>query len=309
MSLLDVSRLCKRYGSHTALRDVSLSIPAGCIYGLLGPNGAGKTTLIRSVCRLVTPDSGDIRLDGQPVTADTVRAIGYLPEERGLYKKMRLSDHIVYLARLRGMPLREALRETDWWLRRLGLSQWADKRVETLSKGMAQKAQFIATVVHRPRLLILDEPFSGFDPVNAEAVRAEIVRLAGEGATVMLSTHNMTSVEAICSHITLINRAEVVLQGNVAQIRQKRKKNAFSLHIAEGELLPCPTLFAITHAGPHPDGGTAATVTLLPGVSLRQVIDHVNGHYTLCGLHELLPTMNEIFIDTVSPAEKGDPTL
>ena len=218
-NLIEASGVVKRYDGHTALDGVDLSIPEGTIYGLLGPNGAGKTTLIRIINQIITPDSGTVLLNGKPLHPDDVMRVGYLPEERGLYKKMKVIDHIVYLGRLKGMTSRDARIEAEKWLRRMNLVEWANKKIEALSKGMAQKVQFIGTVVHRPPLMIFDEPFSGFDPVNAEQLKQEILELNHNGATILFSTHNMSSVEEVCDSISLINHSRVVLQGQCSRCK------------------------------------------------------------------------------------------
>ena len=300
MHYLEVNDAVKQYSGHTALNHVSLNVDEGTIYGLLGPNGAGKTTLIRIINQIISPDSGELYLNGKPMTANDVRHIGYLPEERGLYKKMKVADHIIYLGRLKGMSKADAAREMRIWLERFNLSQWTNKKIEALSKGMAQKVQFIGTVIHRPKLLIFDEPFSGFDPVNAEILKKEILRLRDEGATILFSTHNMESVEAICQNISLINHAEVVLQGNVEKIRHEYKMNIYTVSVAEGQLAPQPDLFTICN---DPDGlqsSSSTKIRLNPGVSIRQVISKINDNYTLTGFQELLPSMNDIFIETVT---------
>ncbi len=295
MSFIEINDVVKRYKGHTALNHVSLHVPKGCIYGLLGPNGAGKTTLIRIINMITNPDSGSVMLDGKPITADDVAHIGYLPEERGLYKKMKVGDEIVYLARLKGMSKADANAQMRYWLDRFGLSEWRDKKVEALSKGMQQKVQFIATVIHEPKLLIFDEPFSGFDPVNAEQLKHEILQLQKKGATILFSTHNMESVEEVCEQITLINHAEVVLEGNVTDIKQRHKKHLYEINLAGGEQLqPCPELFSIEQAHEH-----ATLIRLAQGVAIREVITRLNEQYSLRGFHELLPSMHEIFIETV----------
>ena len=215
MDMLQIEHITKRYAEHTALDDVSLTIPRGSIYGLLGPNGAGKTTLIRIINRIIMPDEGRIFLNGREMVQNDVYRIGYMPEERGLYKKMKVGDQAVYFARLKGLSRREAVRRLQEWFVRFGIQEWWNKKVEDLSKGMAQKVQFIATVLHEPELLIFDEPFSGFDPVNANLMKQEILRLRDNGATVIFSTHNMSSVEEICDHITLINKSHNILSGKL----------------------------------------------------------------------------------------------
>lgn len=221
MAFISIVGINKSYGTHQALRDVSFEVPRGSVYGLLGPNGAGKTTLIRIINQILYPDSGQITLDGRPLCLEDVRRIGYLPEERGLYKKMRVSDQAIYLARLKGLSRRDAITALKAWFARFEIESWWNKKVEELSKGMAQKVQFIVTVLHKPPLLIFDEPFSGFDPINANLLKNEILRLRDEGATVLFSTHNMESVEQICDHITLINRSQNVLSGEINAVREQ----------------------------------------------------------------------------------------
>lgn len=300
MEFIEVNNVVKDYSGHRALDHVSLKVKEGTVYGLLGPNGAGKTSLIRLLNQITRPDSGEIFLDGRPLASEDVMKIGYLPEERGLYKKMKVLSHIVYLGRLKGMTKSDAYREGRMWLERMGLEEWADKKIEALSKGMAQKVQFISTVVHHPRLLIFDEPFSGFDPVNTEQLKKEILRLNEEGATILFSTHNMASVEEVCEELSLINKSRVVLQGNVLDIRQQFKKNLFTLHIAEPVLAPDDSLFTIESITPHPLGGSEAIIRLSKGVTIKETIEKINRAYTLLGFEEVLPTMHEIFIETVT---------
>lgn len=302
-NLIEASGVVKRYDGHTALDGVDLSIPEGTIYGLLGPSGAGKTTLIRIINQIITPDSGTVLLNGKPLHPDDVMRVGYLPEERGLYKKMKVIDHIVYLGRLKGMTSRDARIEAEKWLRRMNLVEWANKKIEALSKGMAQKVQFIGTVVHRPPLMIFDEPFSGFDPVNAEQLKQEILELNHNGATILFSTHNMSSVEEVCDSISLINHSRVVLQGNVADVRQRHKKHLFKVRVAEPVIAPNPEFFRIDSIEPDIMGGSQIILRLAPGVAMRTVIDFLNPTYTILGFEEIFPTMNEIFIETVTGNE------
>lgn len=302
-NLIEASGVVKRYDGHTALDGVDLSIPEGTIYGLLGPNGAGKTTLIRIINQIITPDSGTVLLNGKPLHPDDVMRVGYLPEERGLYKKMKVIDHIVYLGRLKGMTSRDARIEAEKWLRRMNLVEWANKKIEALSKGMAQKVQFIGTVVHRPPLMIFDEPFSGFDPVNAEQLKQEILELNHNGATILFSTHNMSSVEEVCDSISLINHSRVVLQGNVADVRQRHKKHLFKVRVAEPVIAPNPEFFRIDSIEPDIMGGSQIILRLARGVAMRTVIDFLNPTYTILGFEEIFPTMNEIFIETVTGNE------
>lgn len=278
---IEVKDVCKAYSGHVALNHVSLDVPDGSIYGLLGPNGAGKTSLIRIINRITRADSGEVLMHGKPMTDDDIRQIGYMPEERGLYKKMKVGDQILYLAQLRGMNRLDAKKEMEMWLERFGLGEWRDKKVEQLSKGMAQKAQFIATVIHRPPLLIFDEPFSGFDPVNADQLKQEILRLRDEGAAILFSTHNMGSVEEICQQITLINHSEAVLSGTVHEVRQRFKKGILQVNTADGQ---------------------SFDYTLKEGETMHDAIVHLNEEYQLTGFQEILPSMHEIFVDVV----KGD---
>lgn len=284
MSFLEVKNVSKSYAEHVALRNVSLSVPDGAIYGLLGPNGAGKTSLIRIINRITHADSGEVLLHGRPMTDDDIRQIGYLPEERGLYKKMKVQDEIIYLARLRGMSRAEALQQMKVWLERFDLVQWRDKRIEQLSKGMAQKVQFITTVIHRPPLLIFDEPFSGFDPVNAEQLKREILRLRDEGAAILFSTHNMSSVEEVCQEISLINHAEVVLQGTVADIRRRYRTHQFRVQLEDGQQFD---------------------YQLPQGISMHDAIAQLNAQYPLVGFHEVLPTMQQIFMQAVGASDRN----
>ena len=295
---IQVTDVVKQYDGHLALDHVNLNVPQGCIYGLLGPNGAGKTSLIRIINMITRPDSGTVTLNGKPLQEDDVTHIGYLPEERGLYKKMKVGDQIVYLARLKGMSKNDALREMNDWLKRFDLTEWRNKKLEALSKGMQQKVQFIATVIHKPKLLIFDEPFSGFDPVNADQLKAEILRLNEEGATILFSTHNMESVEAVCERISLINHSQVVLEGRVDEIRHAHKKNIISVELAQGEQLKTNEQMFTTLM---PDPGSAAIpIKLKEGVAMRDAISWLNQNNAMTGFHEILPSMHEIFIETVN---------
>ena len=300
MDFIEVQHAVKCYGSHTALDDVSVNVPQGCIYGLLGPNGAGKTTLIRIINQIIKADSGKVFFNGNEMTESDVRQIGYLPEERGLYKKMKVADHIVYRGQLKGMPRAQAKEECAMWLRRFNLEKWAAKTIQSLSKGMAQKVQFISTVIHRPKLLIFDEPFSGFDPVNAEILKNEILALRNDGSTILFSTHNMASVEEVCQRISLINKSRVVLEGEVNDVRQRFKKNIISVELNDDVLAPNENLYEIQNINERPAGGVEVVVRLKDGVSVRDAIATLNSEYSLLGFHEILPSMHEIFIETVS---------
>ena len=296
MAYLEINNVVKRYEGHTALAGVSMEVPQGCIYGLLGPNGAGKSTLIRIINRILAADEGTVTLNGKKMTDDDISHIGYLPEERGLYKKMKVGEHIVYLGRLKGMTRADAVTAMKWWLDRFDLTQWENKKVENLSKGMQQKVQFIGTVIHRPPLLIFDEPFSGFDPVNAEQLKVEILALRDQGSTILFSTHNMASVEEVCQQITLLNHAQVVLTGSVDEVKQQHKKNIIAVKTPDS-IEQNDQLFTLLP--PDPVRRNDTLIKLAPGITVREAIGWLNDHYRLTGFTEVLPSMNEIFIETV----------
>ena len=282
MSLLKIENVSKSFGTKVALDGINIDIPEGVIYGLLGPNGAGKTTLIRIINRILIPGSGQVYFQGHPITAEDVMKIGYLPEERGLYRKMKVGDQAMYFAQLKGMSASQARDELKKWFVRFGIQSWWDKKVEELSKGMAQKIQFITTVVHRPKLMILDEPFSGFDPVNAQLIRDEILRLKAEGATIILSTHNMESVEELCDEIALINKSHVVVSGGVDEIRRKYGNNDVVVGYADAD-------------GEHED-----TVSLKDGGNTNDVLrEYMDKGLRITSFKELMPRMNDIFIKLV----------
>ena len=270
----------KRYGPLTALDGVSFTLEGPGVYGLLGPNGAGKTTAIRIVNRITIPTSGEVLFDGRRITDADVARIGYLPEERGLYRKMEVGDQALYLAQLKGMTVRDATRELKEWFVRFGIQDWWKKKVEELSKGMAQKVQFITTVVHKPSLMILDEPFSGFDPVNAELIRTEILRLRDEGATIILSTHNMESVEELCDEITLINRSRVVISGGVDEIRHRYGEDNVEIVYTEG-------VERRQEVGKRAEVNSRLSALIAQGVTLNS-------------MKEVIPRMNDIFIKLVT---------
>ena len=302
--LLTVEHVSKRYAEHTALDDVSLSIPEGSVYGLLGPNGAGKTTLIRIINRITAPDLGRVLFDGREIAPEDVRRIGYLPEERGLYKKMKVGEQALFFARLKGLSRREATARLREWFERFGIEAWWDKRVEELSKGMAQKVQFIVTVLHRPRLLIFDEPFSGFDPINANLLKEQILRLRDEGATVIFSTHNMSSVEEICDHITLINRSKNILSGRVDEIRRRHGSNLFEVAFRGDEAALRRAVEGRCEILDGAEGEESLYRTLKLHVAgddeVRGVIAAVNEAVDLRSFRELIPSMNDIFIRAVN---------
>ena len=280
MGLIEIRDVCKSFGEKVALDHVSIDVPQGKIYGLLGPNGAGKTTAIRIVNRITIPTSGEVFFDGRRITDADVARIGYLPEERGLYRKMEVGDQALYLAQLKGMTVRDATRELKEWFVRFGIQDWWKKKVEELSKGMAQKVQFITTVVHKPSLMILDEPFSGFDPVNAELIRTEILLLRDEGATIILSTHNMESVEELCDEITLINRSRVVISGGVDEIRHRYGEDNVEIVYTEG-------VERRQEVVKRAEVNSRLSALIAQGVTLNS-------------MKEVIPRMNDIFIKLVT---------
>lgn len=269
MEFLKAEHIVKRFINHTALDDVSISVPEGQVFGLLGPNGAGKTTLIRIINRITMPDSGEVMFDGRPMCADDVRKIGYLPEERGLYKKMGVGEQAMYLARLKGMSTQDAKRELTRWFEKFDIMPWWHKKLEELSKGMQQKVQFVTTVVHRPPLMIFDEPFSGFDPVNAELLKREILELRDQGHTIIYSTHNMASVEDVCDNIALINKSKVVLSGSVLDVKRQFADGTYEIKAR----------------------GTKEQITQL-AANLENV-----------EVSEVLPSMNDVFLRKISGNE------
>ena len=304
MGLIQCKDVCKSFGEKIALDHVSVDIPKGKIFGLLGPNGAGKTTLIRIINRITIPNGGDVLFDGRPITQEDVEKIGYLPEERGLYRKMKVGEQAMYLAQLKGMSARDAASELKKWFVRFGIENWWNKKVEELSKGMAQKVQFITTVVHKPSLLILDEPFSGFDPVNAQLIREEILRLKDEGSTIILSTHNMESVEELCDNIALINKSHVVISGGVDEIRRKYGNNNVELIYTDRlTVLSEPGIFKVLSdrddAGRH-----TAVLALEAGTGSNDALKAVLAQgLTVNSFKELVPRMNDIFIKLVTEEE------
>ena len=303
--MLEVRNVTKRYSAHLALDRVSLRVPKGQIFGLLGPNGAGKTTLIRIINRITAPDSGEVFFDGHLSRPEDVARIGYLLEERGLYKKMKVGDEALYLAQLKGLSAREARTRLQEWFERFDILSWWNRRVEELSKGMQQKLQFIITVVHRPDLLIFDEPFSGFDPVNAELLKQEILALKEQGHTIIFSTHNMASVEELCDHIALINHAEVVLSGRVRDVREQFKDNRYRVAIQRPaeEVSPINTLFQVEEQVVE---GDVCRLVLQKNPSVRnaELLSALASHYEILSFEEIIPSMHEIFIRTVSSEHK-----
>ncbi|WP_026997990.1 ABC transporter ATP-binding protein [Flectobacillus major] len=296
--ILEAQNVVKRYADHTALSGVSIQVPHGSIFGLLGPNGAGKTSLIRIINQITGPDEGQILLDGQPLQPKHVEDIGYLPEERGLYKKMKVGEQLLYLAQLKGMSKSEATEKLKQWFVKFDIKEWWGKNVEDLSKGMQQKTQFIATIVHDPKLIILDEPFSGFDPINANLLKDEILALKQKGSTIIFSTHRMESVEELCDNIALINKSKVVLHGEKKEVKNRFRDNSYTLDFT-GNLTSLPASFQIlsqTHLG---DGLQRAHIRLENGVGINQLISEVIQQVELKGFNENIPSFNEIFIKVV----------
>jgi len=302
--ILRIEHVSKTYTGHKALDDVSMEIPRGSIYGLLGPNGAGKTTLIRVVNRMTIPDCGKVWFEDHEITADDIYKIGYMPEERGLYKKMKVGEQAVFFARMRGMGRFESIERLRKWFERLNIIDWWDKKVEDLSKGMAQKVQFITTVVHEPKLLIFDEPFSGFDPINADLLKQEILGLRDRGATVIFSTHNMESVEEICDDITLINKSHNVLSGSVEEIRRKAGGNTFLVVFSgsQDDFIKAVNGKAtlIGDSEGLIGGYTQQKIHITSDDDIRPVIGALNESVNLRSFQEIIPSMNDIFIRAVN---------
>ncbi|MCK5846285.1 MAG: ATP-binding cassette domain-containing protein [Bacteroidales bacterium] len=302
MDLLVVENITKTFAKHRALNDVSINVPEGSIYGLLGPNGAGKTTLIRIINQITGPDSGKVLLNGEPLQPKHIANIGYLPEERGLYKKMKVGEQAMYLAMLKGLSKKEAKDQLKIWFKKFDIAPWWDKKVEELSKGMAQKVQFIVTILHKPKLLIFDEPFSGFDPVNQEILKAEILDLRDQGATVIFSTHNMSSVEEICDHIALINKSKKILEGSVSEIRDTYKKGTYELEYDGNEVELSkflPINFEIISKQKIIKGHKAIIKLPSPTYS-NELLSTMMEHTHIRLFKEIIPSMNEIFIDKVT---------
>lgn len=300
---LEIKNVTKQYASHKALDDVSFNIDEGKVFGLLGPNGAGKTSLIRIINKITAPDSGEVLLAGQPINKYDVRQIGYLPEERGLYRKMKVGDHAIYLARLKGVEKNEAKKRLTEWFEKFEIMTWWNKKVEELSKGMQQKIQFVCTVIHDPDLLIFDEPFSGFDPINAELLKTEMLNMQNRGKTIIFSTHNMQSVEEVCQDIALINAGKVVLSGNVSQIRKSNATGIVSVNIKVSDIVPEVTN-SLNIIEKRRDGeDLILRIKKSENMTNRDVISLLPRELEIVSLQEEIPTMNEIFIKTISGHE------
>lgn len=298
-SFLETRQVTKRYANHTALDGVSIQVPKGQVFGLLGPNGAGKTTLIRIINRITAPDAGEVWFDGHLSQPQDIYSIGYLPEERGLYKKMKVGEQAVYLAQLKGLSRQEAKKRLTDWFERFDIMPWWNKKLEELSKGMQQKVQFVITVLHRPPLLIFDEPFSGFDPVNAELLKREILKLKEEGHTIIFSTHNMASVEEICDHIALINHSKVVLQGAVQDIRSQYKSNLYELTVQSAQPLPASDAFEVVSRQVVDAQTVSYKLRKLTSISNSEMLSLIGAQTEITQFLECIPSMNDIFIRTV----------
>ncbi|MEM9548398.1 MAG: ABC transporter ATP-binding protein [Bacteroidota bacterium] len=301
MSILTLRNVVKQYHNHTAVDHISFEVPKGSIFGLLGPNGAGKTSLIRIITTITMADSGEVILDGEHINFDHPNQIGYMPEERGLYKKMKVGEQLIYLARLKGMPQKEANRKLKQWLEKFDILSWWDKKVEELSKGMQQKIQFIATVVHDPKLLILDEPFSGLDPINTNLIKDEIDQLNKNGTSIIFSTHRMEQVEKICENIVLINKGRKVLEGNVSQIKEDHKQNLFRIGF-KGRLDPRQKTSSFQVVS---DTADELIIRMkaghYPNDLLRELL---NKGVEITSYNEILPSLNEIFIRQVGESDE-----
>jgi ABC-2 type transport system ATP-binding protein len=303
-NLLSIDSVSKKFGSHTALNNISLNIPEGCIYGLLGPNGAGKTTLIRIINQISLPDSGKVFFNNQELNASHIKQIGYLPEERGLYPKMKIGEQAIYLAQLKGMDRKMARLELKKWFDKFEISDWWNKKVTELSKGMAQKVQFIVTVLHKPKLLIFDEPFSGFDPINANLIKDEILQLNKEGATVIFSTHRMESVEELCEYITLINKSNKILDGNLDEIKKDFKTNTFEVAVNAPNAKSLENKLKLEYETFDPTFRTIGdnlrmNIRLVSGQNSDKLINLLNSNSRLIHFKEVIPNVNEIFINSV----------
>ena len=296
MELLEVENVVKQFAEHRALDGVSLSVPENSVYGLLGPNGAGKTTLIRIINCITAPDSGEVRLNGKKMTAEDVRHIGYLPEERGLYKKMKIGEQALYLAQLKGMTKNDALKSLKYWFEKFEIQAWWDKKVEELSKGMAQKVQFITTILHDPKLLIFDEPFSGFDPVNADLLKREILELRDKGATIIFSPHNMATVEDLCEIISLVNKSRIVLQGNVAEIRASYATNNYMIKTKKPIQSEGFDLVEVQQK----NGLYESIIKKSATDTNNTLIEKLMKQTEIQSFEEILPGMNDIFIKAVN---------
>lgn len=298
-SIISIAGVSKSYSGHAALKNIDLEIPSQGIFGLLGPNGAGKTTLIRILTQIIRPDSGNLFYKGVPLYEGHAAYIGYLPEERGLYKKMKAEEQLIYLGRLKDLTLAEAKTRTRTWLKKLGMEAWKDKTIGELSKGMQQKIQFIAAVLHGPELIILDEPFSGFDPINSELITNEILAMKSEGRSIVFSTHRMETVESLCDHIVLIHQGENILAGDLRTVKQQFKKNIFRLE-GKGVLAQSSEVYTVVSQEVHKDGTISAQLKIAPGCEPNQLLVALMQQVQVRSFMEELPSMHEIFISQVN---------
>lgn len=306
MELLKIENIEKRFINHLALDDVNMAVPENSIYGLLGPNGAGKTTLIRIINRITAPDKGRIFLNGREMKPEDIHDIGYLPEERGLYKKMKVGEQALYLARLKGLSKRDALKKLKYWFDKFEIQAWWDKKVEELSKGMQQKVQFIITIIHEPKLLIFDEPFSGFDPINANLLKQEILRLRKKGSTIIFSTHNMGSVEELCDHITLINNAKNLLEGPIDKIRHEYKSNIYEITF-NGEYQKLESAINEHYQileQKKMNGYQGVRIKLLHQTNENELLSLIIPAVEIISFNEIIPSMNDVFIKVVNENKK-----
>jgi ABC-2 type transport system ATP-binding protein len=310
MNILEAKNIVKRYANHTALNDVSLAIPSQSIFGLLGPNGAGKTSLIRIINQITGPDSGEVYFEGERLAPKHIGQIGYLPEERGLYKKMEVGEQALYLAQLKGMSKAEAKKKLKYWFEKFEIGGWWNKKVEELSKGMQQKVQFIVTVLHEPKLLILDEPFSGFDPINANIIKNEILDLKKQGSTILFSTHNMGSVEELCDYIALINKSEKVLDGSVKEIRKQFKSNEYEVEFVGSLMGFTNALWTGAELIEHvtEDEVCKARVKLLGTTTANDLLQSIIPVSKIQSFKEIVPSMNDIFIQKVNVGNASNVT-
>ena len=298
--MLSIRNIVKQYAGHTALSDVSLEVKSGQIFGLLGPNGAGKTSLIRIINQITAPDSGEVYFDGQRLNQSHIDRIGYLPEERGLYKKMEIGEQMIYLARLKGLSRDEAIKRLKFWFEKLEMQSWWNKKIEELSKGMQQKAQFVATILHEPDLIILDEPFSGFDPVNAEIIKDEILELNRKGATILFSTHRMESVEELCNSIALLNKSKKILDGKVRDIKNTYRNETYLIEYTGEKLVFEGAQPFILVEDKQTDYSNIIKIKIAEGYTSNDVLQYLIPKTSINMLQEVIPTMNEIFIEKVN---------
>ncbi len=304
MDILSAHGITKRYANHLALDKLDLQVPEASIFGLLGPNGAGKTTFIRIVNQIIYADAGSIAIGNEPLSPKHIEVIGYLPEERGLYKKMKVGEHLLYFARLKGLNRSEAIKRIKIWFKKLDIPDWLDKKVEDLSKGMQQKVQFVATVLHEPKLIILDEPFSGFDPINANLIKDEILELRDKGSTIIFSTHRMESVEELCDHIALINEARKILDGPKREIKNQFRNNAFSVE-HRNTLADLPAGFEVKSSQPIDEGLTESVIQITGGQKANDLLQVLIGQTEIRSFREIIPSINDIFISKVKADTHG----